>query len=205
VARRTRTRLEPEVRREQIVAAAERVYDGRDPSEITFEEVASAAGVSRALVYNYFGDKGGLLAAVYLRSSNRLDARLREALNSEGPRQERLRRVVGCYLRFAREHAGIWALIGTAEATTHPVVQRARRQRYERMAAAWGATPEGMILARGVVSFLEGATLEWLEAGCNDEEATADLMHTLLWGGIATVGARRVELPADRRPTITVS
>ena len=61
---RPRTRLDPEIRREQIVEAAEQVFHGRDPSEVTFEEIAEAAGVSRALVYNYFGDKGGLIAAV---------------------------------------------------------------------------------------------------------------------------------------------
>jgi AcrR family transcriptional regulator len=193
------------VRREQILVAAERVYDGREPSDVTFEEVAAEAGVSRALVYNYFGDKGGLLAAVYLRSSSRLDEELRRALASGGSGRARLRRVVGCYLRFAREHAGIWAVIGTAESATHPAVQQARRQRYEAMAGHWGSTPDTLILARGVVSFLEGATLEWLESGGHDEEATADLLHTLLWGGIATLGGQRIDLPMTRRPTVALS
>ena len=63
--RRTVTRLDPETRRTQILAAAARVLERHDPVEVRFEEIAEAAGVSRGLLYNYFGDRGGLLAAVY--------------------------------------------------------------------------------------------------------------------------------------------
>ena len=59
----TATRLDPEVRRELILDAAEEVFEPA-AAEVTFEAVADAAGVSRALVYNYFGDRSGLLAAV---------------------------------------------------------------------------------------------------------------------------------------------
>jgi len=58
---RTRTRLARDERREQLVDAAAAVLQGRDPAEVTFEEIADAAGVSRALVYNYFGDRNGVL------------------------------------------------------------------------------------------------------------------------------------------------
>jgi AcrR family transcriptional regulator len=95
---RTRTRLDPETRREQIVSAAEAVFQGRDPADVTFEEIAIAAGVSRALVYNYFGDKSGLIAAVYLRSFERLDDTLRAALTGISTPSERLRLVITCYL-----------------------------------------------------------------------------------------------------------
>ncbi len=82
---RTRTRLDPEVRREQIIDAAEAVFAGREANEVTLEEIAEAAGVSRALVYNYFGDKSGVIAAVYLRSFDRLDAQLATALDRTDP------------------------------------------------------------------------------------------------------------------------
>jgi hypothetical protein len=45
--------LDPELRRSQIVEAAVRVFSETDPVEVTFEEIAEAAGVSRALVYNW--------------------------------------------------------------------------------------------------------------------------------------------------------
>ncbi len=78
---RTRTRLDPELRRSQIVEAAVRVFSETDPVEVTFEEIAEAAGVSRALVYNYFGDRGGLVAAVYLHTFDELNDQLNATID----------------------------------------------------------------------------------------------------------------------------
>ena len=143
-----RTRLDPSVRRASILDAAERVFDGRNPADVTFEEVAEAASVSRGLVYNYFGDKAGLITAIYLRTFERLDAALLEASTTStavdaGDGEAALRAVVGAYLRFAHDNQVAWRLIGAAEATAHPVVQAARQERFRRMAAAWGGSARG--------------------------------------------------------------
>ena len=97
-AARTRTRLDPEQRRELIIDAAQLVFADRDPGEVTFEQIADAAGVSRALVYNYFGDKGGLIAAVYLRSFERLDIALMQAFSTTKAGPDRLRAIIRAYL-----------------------------------------------------------------------------------------------------------
>ena len=49
---RIRTRLARTQRRDQIVDATAEVLRERDPAVVTFEEIADAAGVSRALLYN---------------------------------------------------------------------------------------------------------------------------------------------------------
>lgn len=195
---RTRTRLDPDVRREQIVEAAEAVFAGRDPADVTFEEIAEAASVSRALVYNYFGDKGGLVAAVYLRTFRRLDAELNATVQaSHGGPVDRLRAVVERYLSFARENAGAWKLIGTAEAAVHPAIQQARRKRYGEMARSWGGTPEARMLARGVVGFLEAATLDWLDTPDIDLDRAADVLHAMLWSGLSDLAAYDITFPGE--------
>src|SRR5512145_180401 len=83
-----RPRLDPEARRAQIVEAAAEVFRGRDPATVRFDEVARAAGVSRSLVYAYFGDRGELIAAVHLHSLSDLDAEL-SALLADVPVDER--------------------------------------------------------------------------------------------------------------------
>lgn len=197
-SRRTRTRLDPEVRREQIVAAAEEVFAGRDPNDVTFEQVAEAAGVSRALVYNYFGDKGGLVAAVYQRSSQRLDDALDRVTTPADDPADRVRAVVDRYLQFATENAAAWRLLGSAEAAVHPVVQRLRRDRYRQMASEWGGTAEAWMLARGVLGFLEAATLEWLERGARDRARATEAISSLLWSGLAGAGRLGLALDVDR-------
>jgi AcrR family transcriptional regulator len=183
--------LPPEVRREQIVEAADRVFHGRDPAEVTFEEIAEAAGVSRGLVYNYFGDKQGLIAAVYLRTLQRLDAALEAAVEDDDDPPTLLRKVVEGYLRFARAHSrGFVYLVGSSAATMHPEVRAARLRRIERVAQRWGGTNDALIVGHGVVGLLEGVTIGWLERGSDDVEATADLISALLWRGLAGVGER---------------
>ena len=111
-ARRTRSRrarLDPAARRAQIVEAAAEVFRARDPATVRFDEVAHAAGVSRSLVYAYFGDRGELIAAVYLHSLRDLDEEL------SAPARRRARR---------REPA--WAP-GGPDATSRP--GRAQRRR----------------------------------------------------------------------------
>ena len=184
---RNRTRLSPEVRREQIVDAAVRVFDGRDPAEVTFEQVAEAAGVSRGLVYNYFGDKQGLIAAVYLRTLQHLDAALSADLRGDEPPEELLRGVVSGYLRFAKAHAhGFGYLVGNAAATLHPEVRAARLERVRRVAERWaGQDPDALLVGHAVVGLLESVTVEWLTAGREDVERTAELVADLLWSGLS--------------------
>ena len=194
-SQRPRTRLDPEIRREQIVEAAEQVFHGRDPSEVTFEEIAEAAGVSRALVYNYFGDKGGLVAAVYLRSLCRLDEELLAAVDAGSDDADRLRSVVLCYLRFARSNPAGWRLIGSTSASEHPEVQAARHARFDQLATNWGGTVQARTLARAVVGFLEAATLDWIENSDVDLERMADLLFTILWTGLSAIETDQAHVP----------
>ena len=107
-------RLDPATRRAQLVEAAADVFRGRHPSEVSFEEVAEAAGVSRSLVYAYFGDRGGLIAAVYLHNLERLDTELGRALDERLPDEVRLRRIIRRYLLFARDNQASWNLMAAA-------------------------------------------------------------------------------------------
>ena len=116
-------RLDPATRRALLVEAAAEVFRGRDPSDVSFEEVAEAGGVSRSLVYAYFGDRGGLIAAVYLHNLEQLDRELGKALDDRLPDEVRLRRIIRRYLVFARDNEAAWnvmAAAGCAAAPRHP-------------------------------------------------------------------------------------
>jgi AcrR family transcriptional regulator len=169
-----RRRLEPERRRAEIVEAASTIFRGRDPNTVRFEEVADAAGVSRSLVYAYFGDRGGLLAAVYLQS----------LLNDVPVDETRLRALVHRYLHLVHANAASWPLFAAAGALEHPAVQQARRARIQCIADTWGGGPVERLLARGVIGMLEAGASEWVEhRACSLEEA-ADLLTRTLWNGL---------------------
>jgi len=179
------TRLEPAERRDQIIDAAQVLFSDHDPGTVTFDQIAEAAGVSRALVYNYFGDKGGVIAAVYLQSSQRLDAALAECFNAADDGPDRLRSIIRAYLDFAFDNAGACRLISASEANVHPLVRSARRRRFEQIAAVWGDSPTSRLLARSVVSLLEGAALECLESDRLDRDHAERVLYSLVWSGLS--------------------
>lgn len=186
------TRLDPATRRALLVQAAAEVFRGRDPSDVSFEEVADAGGVSRSLVYAYFGDRGGLIAAVYLHDLERLDRELGRALDDQLPDEVRLRRIIRRYLLFARDNEPSWNVMAAAGALQHPAIQAARRARIERIAGAWGSDPAARLIARGVVGLLEAGAQDWLDyRDCGIERAT-DVLFAVLWEGLTGLGVRGI-------------
>lgn len=185
-------RLDPATRRAQLVEAAAEVFRGRHPSEVSFEEVAEAAGVSRSLVYAYFGDRGGLIAAVYLHNLERLDTELGRALDERLPDEVRLRRIIRRYLLFARDNQASWNLMAAAGVLQHPAIQGARRARIERIASAWADEPSARLIARGVVGLLEAGAQDWVDyRDCGLERAT-DVLLAVLWQGLAGLRERGI-------------
>jgi AcrR family transcriptional regulator len=192
--RRAVTRLDPAVRRHQIVEAAAKLFEGRDPTEVPFEEIADAAGVSRALVYNYFGDRNGLLAAVELHLFEAMDIALTENVASDAPAEERFRAVVRAYLHFFAERPGAWQVLRAASLSGHPAALDARRSRIGRVADAWGGTTASRVAATAVVGMLEATVLELL---CSrdrrpDLDETGDVLFNLIWRGVTSLGPHGV-------------
>jgi len=192
------TRLAPQVRRAQIIEAATRVFDVRDPAEVTFEEIAEAAGVSRALVYNYFGDRGGLLAAVYLHTMDRLIVELNNAIEPTLPPAERIHAIVQGYVTFASANAAAWRLLQVTAAMRHPALVDARRAHMEQLAKWWGGAATARIVAFGVVGLLEAATFDWLQTRDADADELVSVLFELLWNGLPALAKHGIALPEHR-------
>lgn len=71
---------------EKILAAAHELLDRADGGGLSLAEVANAAGVSRATIYNRFESRRGLLAAVFEDQGRRINYdRVLEAMEREDP------------------------------------------------------------------------------------------------------------------------
>lgn len=190
---RARTRLDPAVRRRQIAEAAARVFAEHDPSEVSFETVAEEAGVSRSLVYSYFGDRGSLFAAAYTCEMNRLDDEIDGALERLGNNRERLESAVRAYLRFASRHRERWNLIASAGSSRHPAVRDAISARTDRIADSLGGSAEARLLVSGVIGMLEAAAVHVLEQSADPDELS-DLLTQVIWAGVSSF------VPDEDRP-----
>jgi AcrR family transcriptional regulator len=113
-------RLRPELRREQVVDAAERVFAGQPYEQVTMDTVADEAGISRALLYRHFPGKNVLFAAVYQRAADRLVDRVR--LDADAPLEEQILAGLDAHLDYfvANRNA---VLAANQTLATDPVVQ----------------------------------------------------------------------------------
>lgn len=81
-----RVRMNALQRRDQLIEVSRAVFAERGFDAASIEEIASAANISKPVVYEHFGDKEGLYAVVVDREMTLLMSNMTEALTSERPR-----------------------------------------------------------------------------------------------------------------------
>lgn len=94
-------RLTTDQRREEIIDAAIELFGRTVEEEVSIDEIASRAGVSRSSLYRHFEDKSELYLASMRKLSDELVRRLSEI--TEGSPSEQLRDRVHCYFDFLEE------------------------------------------------------------------------------------------------------
>lgn len=104
--------LGPEETRRAILRAAETEFGARGYRSTTIDRIARTAGVSRALVYRYYGDKTQLyreVVATVLREWN--DELVAVATDPEPTWAETLGRVVQTCVVWAAERDVLWGVL----------------------------------------------------------------------------------------------
>ena len=94
-------RLPPAERREQLLDATLGVIDAGGYGAVSMEAIARAAGVTKPVVYDVFGDLGALLAALLEREEERAFAQLGEAIPAR-PATEPDQLAVDAFIAFMR-------------------------------------------------------------------------------------------------------
>ncbi|MGW4434736.1 TetR/AcrR family transcriptional regulator [Streptomyces sp. NPDC004596] len=164
-----RRRMGVDERRQQLIAVALELFSRRSPDEVSIDEIASAAGISRPLVYHYFPGKLSLYEAALKRASEDLASRFAEP--HEGPLGARLLRVMRRYFDFVDEHGpGFSALMrggpAVGSSTTNALIDSVRQAAYEQMLAHLGVTdapPRLELVVRSWISLAESTALIWLD------------------------------------------
>ncbi|MEV5431062.1 TetR/AcrR family transcriptional regulator [Streptomyces sp. NPDC052701] len=164
-----RRRMGVEERRQQLIGVALELFSRRSPDEVSIDEIASAAGISRPLVYHYFPGKLSLYEAALKRASDDLAARFVEP--REGPLGARLLRVMGRFFDFVDEHGpGFSALMrggpAVGSSTTNALIDSVRQAAYVQILSHLGVTdpPARLeLVVRSWISLAESTALIWLD------------------------------------------
>jgi AcrR family transcriptional regulator len=79
--------------------------------EASMDAIADAAGISKPMLYNYFGSKQGLYVAYVERSGRALMKAMRDAESRNAPAAQRLHAGILAFLTYAQEHSSGWTVL----------------------------------------------------------------------------------------------
>ncbi|HEX9260647.1 MAG TPA: TetR/AcrR family transcriptional regulator [Acidimicrobiales bacterium] len=177
-AARERQRLPRGERRSQLLEAAAKVFADRDPAEVTFEEIADAAGVSRALFYNYFRDRNGLLEAIHRLYVERLRLRVQAGLAGASG-ENALGAAVRAHVEFAADDPDGYRY--AAGRVPFAGVSAIMDNRRIELAPVYGGGTHADLVAVGTFAVIESMVLHWLDhGGPADSPLSADDLVALL-------------------------
>ena len=92
---------------DRILAAAEELYTLRDQTSIGMNEIARAAGCSRATLYRHFENREALRTAYAHRETHRLGRAIKEEIDGIHDPRERLIASITATLRMVRDSAAL--------------------------------------------------------------------------------------------------
>jgi AcrR family transcriptional regulator len=190
-----RKRMPRAERERQMMAVGEEVFADRGYVAASMDEIAERVGVSKPMLYEYFGSKEGLLVACIRQARAELLRVTAHAAAAAATPEDMLRDGLIAYFRFITQHNRSWALLRTEAAVVGPSaaaeVEAVRQQQTDLISAAMSAhAPDPAPLnltaaAEVIVGGCERLAL-WCDAnpGTTPEQA-ADLVMQLTWFGIA--------------------
>ena len=170
----SRVRLAPDTRREQLLELGVRLLSTRALDELSIETLAEEAGISRGLLYHYFGNKQDFHTAVVQRAADDLYART--APTGEGSPLEQLAGSLARYVDYVAENYQGYVSLIRGAASGHDEIRRiyeasraALTDRFFEGPVAEEASALGLVdipavrlLLRGWSSFVEEVVVEWV-------------------------------------------
>jgi AcrR family transcriptional regulator len=181
------SRLDPDVRRGEIVDAARRLFSTRPFQVVSITAIAEEAGVSRALVTHYFGGKRDLFMAVLQQLGEAGSMVPRTDLGL--PIDETVARNVDAWLGFMEENRQIsYAVASIAALDREPevaqLVDDVRDAIVDRMLTNHFGTTEvpGHVrfVLRAYTGLVQVAVSDWL----GGDRATRAQVHALMTRGL---------------------
>lgn len=179
-----RTRLDAQDRRRQLIGIGLRMLATRPIHQITVDEVAATAGISRSLLFHYFPTKQDYYVAVVRAASRRL---LRQITpEPQGGPDQRIRAMVDNYVRyFERRREPYVALFRSPGAddwvrSIHEETQDALAGKVIDALGGHSVPPEVEMVIRAWWSFAEELAIAWTGAQPSNRDGLVSLLTETL-------------------------
>ena len=190
--RNARTRLITDERRAQLIALGLELFSSRAYDEVHIAELATAARISKGLLYHYFPTKRDFYTAALRQAADRLLSQLQP--DPSLPPVQRLQRGLLHYLSYVQQYGTSYVALMRGGVGADPaiaaIVEETRVSCMSRLVSGMGFSPQTLpalvrIGLRAWIGTVEAASLEWVL--CPDVPAedvvgllSQQLLHLLL-------------------------
>ena len=198
---RRRVRLDTDERRAQLVALGMRLFSEATYDEISMDDLARAAGVSKGLIYHYFRTKRDFYVAGLREIARDLLAKTLAPAPDAAP-LDRIRRGLDAFLDHVGAHARPFAALMRGGLGSDPevaaVIEGTRAAYVDRfldllagspLASFTHDNPMVRTAFRGWLGFVEAATLDWVSRPEVDRTRLRDLLVEMLIAVLRAIGA----------------
>ena len=120
--------------REKILDAARAIFGDRGFEATSIAEIGAGAGISKSVLYHYFGSKAGLYHALLEHEGQALIEAVAAAVPAPDVDGPRLRPGVDAFLRFLSEHPDTWKLM-MRDPPAHPQLRELHKSIDDSVAA----------------------------------------------------------------------
>jgi AcrR family transcriptional regulator len=194
----TRTRLDPERRKEQLLDLGVEQLGVRRLEELSIDTLAEVAGISRGLLYHYFSSKRDFHLAVLRRMADQVIAIT--APDDTLPPLDQLVRSLEAFVDFVvANHEAYVSFVRAAvagDAEFHQIYEEARAALTDRIFVQAGGevldsfgivdSPAVRLLVRGWSASVEDVVLSWLE---DDRGIGKQELLDMLAASLAAIGS----------------
>jgi AcrR family transcriptional regulator len=196
----TRRRLAVADRRAELIAAALELFSESPADEVSLDDVAAKAGVSRALAYRYFGTRGDIYVAAMRSAADEMLALLDPP--HDAPPLDRVVQAIRTFFDFAEEHAtGFQALLaghpGAQQGAIGSIVEEVRKALYDRLVEGMGlqqVSAELRLALSAWIAGAEAAALDWLTNRDLPRRTVEDFLLSQLYAGLSIAATRDREV-----------
>jgi AcrR family transcriptional regulator len=189
----TRTRLSPEQRRTQLLDLGAQLLATRSLEELSIDLLAEEAGISRGLLYHYFGTKTEFGEAVVRHAAADLLAKTEPPPG--GDPLERLRASVTAYVGYVLENFEGYVSLVRGASGGSPAVRRIYEEVRDEMGdrafredagALLEDNPRTRLLVRGWLAMAEELVIAWR---ADPGEVTREEVEALIAGSLPALVA----------------
>lgn len=199
-----RVRLDNDERRAQLLALAKRAFADRAYDDVSIDDLAQVAGISKGLLYHYFPTKRDLYVATLTEIADELVEAVTRMHDELAP-IDRVRTAIDAYLDHITRHSRAFVALMRGGIGSDPevaaVIEGVRTQLFAKFldGSPFATLVVGDVkfetAIRGWIGFVEATSIDWCANPRLDRHNFRELLVEVLFQTLKVVAPAAIDLP----------